>query len=95
MKDLVSSGKIRMLGVCNVTGWQLQKIVMTAKAMGVPMVSLQTQYSLMCREPELELLDCAINEELGWLCTFGTGFVRLELASSSFHFSNQIGTGTL
>jgi aryl-alcohol dehydrogenase-like predicted oxidoreductase len=68
MKDLVTSGKIRMLGVCNVTGWQLQKIVMTAKAIGVPMVALQTQYSLMCREPEFELLDCAINEELGWLC---------------------------
>ena len=44
------------------------KIVMTAKSMGVPLGSLQTQYSLMCREPEFELLDCAIAERVGWLC---------------------------
>lgn len=67
-RDLVQAGKVRAIGVCNVTGWQLQKIITTAQSMGVPLASLQTQYSLLCREPEFELLDCAIEEGVGWLC---------------------------
>lgn len=34
--DLIVAGKIRHYGVCNVTGWQLQKIVSTADAMNLP-----------------------------------------------------------
>jgi aryl-alcohol dehydrogenase-like predicted oxidoreductase len=68
MKDLVACGKIRAVGVSNVTGWQMQKIVMTAASMGVPLASLQTQYSLLCREPEFELLDCAAFNKLSTLC---------------------------
>lgn len=43
MLELVQAGKIRTVGVSNVTGWQLQKIVMIARDLGVPLASLQTQ----------------------------------------------------
>lgn len=67
-RDLVSAGTIRALGVSNVTGWQLQKIVTAAADHKVPLASLQTQYSLLCREPEFELLDCAHHNRISTLC---------------------------
>eukprot|EP00035_Acanthoeca_spectabilis_P037761 m.47271 g.47271 ORF g.47271 m.47271 type:complete len:362 (+) comp8840_c0_seq1:1032-2117(+) len=68
MRELVQAGKIRSVGVSNVTGWQLQKILMLAKDFGVPIASLQTQYNLLCREVEYELINCSIEEDLGVLC---------------------------
>lgn len=68
MADLVQQGKIRAIGVSNVTGWQLQNIISVAEALSVPIASLQTQYSLLCRDPELELLDCAAFNKVGTLC---------------------------
>ena len=42
MDDLVRCGKIRYYGYSNVCGWQLQKIVDTAKHLGLnPCISLQ------------------------------------------------------
>ncbi|KAK7095025.1 hypothetical protein V1264_006489 [Littorina saxatilis] len=55
LNDLVRSGKVRYVGASNVTGWQLQKIVDLNKQLGFnPYISLQQQYSLVCRESELE-----------------------------------------
>jgi len=63
--DLIRSGKIHYFGVSNVTGWQLQKIVDTAARMGLPpIVSLQAQYSLLCRWTEWELQAVCKNEGL-------------------------------
>ncbi|KAK6968082.1 hypothetical protein BgiMline_027939, partial [Biomphalaria glabrata] len=53
--DLVRAGKVRYIGVSNFTGWQLQKLVDTSERLGLnPIVSLQQQYSLVCRESEFE-----------------------------------------
>ncbi|RUS83237.1 hypothetical protein EGW08_009001 [Elysia chlorotica] len=53
--DLVRAEKVRYVGLCNVSGWQLQKIVDTSQRLGLnPVISLQQQYSLVCRESELE-----------------------------------------
>ncbi|RUS82278.1 hypothetical protein EGW08_009956, partial [Elysia chlorotica] len=47
MDDLVRCGKIRYVGVSNVSGWQLQKIVDTQKQLGLnPIVSLQVGVSV-------------------------------------------------
>ena len=35
LADLVQAGKIRAIGISNVTGWQLQKIVTVAASLGV------------------------------------------------------------
>lgn len=47
LDDLVRVGKVRYVGVSNVTGWQLQKIVDITKMLGLnPIISLQvTSYS--------------------------------------------------
>lgn len=60
LNGLISDGKIRFYGVCNVTGWQLQKIISTAEALGFrPPVAVQNQYNLLSREVEHEVLHCA------------------------------------
>ena len=65
--ELIASGKVRMLGVSNVLGWQLQRIVEEAARLGVPLVSLQAQYSLLARGVELELLDCCEHNGIAFL----------------------------
>ncbi|XP_046578842.1 1-deoxyxylulose-5-phosphate synthase YajO-like [Haliotis rubra] len=66
--DLVRCGKVRYVGASNVVGWQLQKIVCTSEKLGLnPFVSLQQQYSLVCRETEFEPLQVCKTEGLGVL----------------------------
>lgn len=68
LEDAVRAGKIHYVGISNFTGWQLQLIVSTAKAMGAPVpVSLQQQYSLLSRESEYEMIPAAIYNEMGLL----------------------------
>lgn len=68
LDDLVKCGKVRYIGVCNVVGWQMQKIVDKAEAMGInSIIGLQQQYSLLCRHPELEEFQVCKNEGLGVL----------------------------
>ena len=68
LNDLVRAGKIMYIGISNVVGWQLQKICCLVKELGLEaVVSLQTQYSLLCRWPEWELLPVCQNEGLGIL----------------------------
>ncbi|KAL3848516.1 hypothetical protein ACJMK2_019367 [Sinanodonta woodiana] len=66
--DLVRCGKIRYYGFSNVCGWQLQKIVDFSKynRLNLP-VSLQQQYSLLCRQSEWEEFMVCKNEGLGVL----------------------------
>ncbi|CAD5118062.1 DgyrCDS6801 [Dimorphilus gyrociliatus] len=68
LNDLVSMGKVRYIGVSNVTGWQLQKIVdMCNYRQLSPITTLQQQWSLLTRETEYELVDVCQNEGVGVL----------------------------
>lgn len=68
LADAVSAGKVNYVGLSNVTGWQLQLAVSTARAMGAPVpVTLQQQYSLLSRESEYEMVPAAIHNGLGLL----------------------------
>ncbi|XP_021360057.1 uncharacterized protein LOC110454714, partial [Mizuhopecten yessoensis] len=68
LDDLVRGGKVRYVGVCNLTGWQMQKIVDKAEAMGInSIIGLQQQYNLLCRHPELEEFQVCRNEGVGVL----------------------------
>ena len=50
------------------TGWQLQLIISTAKAMGMQVpVTLQPQYSLLSREIEWEIVPAALHNGIGLL----------------------------
>ena len=68
LDDAVKAGKIQYIGLSNFTGWQLQLIVSTAKAMGVHVpVTLQPQYSLLSREIEWEVIPAALHNGIGLL----------------------------
>jgi aryl-alcohol dehydrogenase-like predicted oxidoreductase len=63
---LVTSGKVRFIGVSNYTGWQLQKAVDLARQHDwEPYVCLQAQYNLLRRDAEYELIPVCRNEGLG------------------------------
>src|SRR3984957_1456001 len=68
LDEAVKAGKIHYIGLSNFTGWQLQLIVSTAKAMGLQVpVTLQPQYSLLSREIEWEVIPAAQHNGLGLL----------------------------
>ena len=68
LDEAVKSGKIHYIGLSNFTGWQLQLIISTAKAMGVQVpVTLQPQYSLLSREIEWEIVPAALHNGIGLL----------------------------
>ena len=62
---LVRAGTIHHVGWSNVTGWQLQRIVTTARLGGyvVPTI-VQPQYNLLDRGIELELLPACLEESV-------------------------------
>ncbi|XP_077987960.1 1-deoxyxylulose-5-phosphate synthase YajO-like [Glandiceps talaboti] len=67
LNDLVRCGKVHYFGVSNYTGWQLQKVALLCESMGLAArcVSLQQEYSLLCRASEWELFDVCRNEGIG------------------------------
>jgi aryl-alcohol dehydrogenase-like predicted oxidoreductase len=68
LHDMVGAGKVRYVGVSNVTGWQLQRYLLTARHMGAPpIVSYQAQYNLLDRHIEWELLPQCVEEGIGLL----------------------------
>lgn len=68
LDDAVKAGKIHYVGISNFTGWQIQLLVSTARAMGAPLpISLQQQYSLLSRESEYEMVPAAMHNGLGLL----------------------------
>ena len=53
MDDLVKSGKVRYVGACNLTGYQMQKFVEVAKQLGAnPWVSLQVRDKMWLDQSE-------------------------------------------
>ena len=68
LDDAVRAGKIHHVGVSNVTGWQLQRLVLTARHAGLaPVVTLQPHYNLLGREIEWELVPLCVDEGVGIL----------------------------
>lgn len=60
--DLARSGKVGATGWSNLAGWQLQRVVTTAEARGLPVpVVLQPQYNLLDRGIELEVAPCCLD----------------------------------
>jgi aryl-alcohol dehydrogenase-like predicted oxidoreductase len=66
--DLVRCGKVRYIGVSNVTPSQLQNGLMTSRLLGLNrFASLQLEYSLLVRSPEWELIPQCSEEGIGTL----------------------------
>jgi aryl-alcohol dehydrogenase-like predicted oxidoreductase len=65
----ICSGRARYAGLVGPTGWQLATMVERGRVLGgltVP-VSAQVEYSLLCRDPETELLPAALYQQVGVL----------------------------
>ena len=68
LDSFVHSGKVRYIGLSNFTGWQVQKAVATAAALGLEIpVTLQPQYNLLVRELEWEIVPSCLDAGLGLL----------------------------
>ena len=68
LDDAVRAGKVHHVGVSNVTGWQLQRLLLVARYEGLtPVVTLQPQYNLLAREVEWELAPLCVDAGVGML----------------------------
>lgn len=66
MDDLVTSGKVRYVGVSKFKAWQVCKALWTADRLGAdPLVTIQNPYSLMNRSLEGELFGLVRDQGLG------------------------------
>jgi aryl-alcohol dehydrogenase-like predicted oxidoreductase len=64
--QLVASGKIRAIGVCNESAWGVARYLSLAPAQGLPRIcSVHNGYSLLDRYFELGLAEFAIREQCG------------------------------
>ena len=63
MDDLVRAGKVRYIGCSNFTGWQLMKALAISDKYGWDrFVTLEAEYSLANRIPELELVPLCLDQ---------------------------------
>ena len=68
LSDLVRQGKVHYIGCSNFTSWQIQKANDIAKEENLErFVTLQQQYSLLCRNVEWDTVDVCQHEGLGIL----------------------------
>lgn len=68
LDELIKQGKIRYIGVSNETAWGLMNWLSLAERLEMPrMVSIQNEYSLLCRHFEPDLSEIALHENCGLL----------------------------
>ncbi len=68
LDGFVRAGKVRYIGLSNYTGWQVQKVMATARELGLQApVTLQPQYNLLTRELEWEVVPSCLDAGLGLL----------------------------
>ncbi|MFX0592871.1 aldo/keto reductase [Melissospora conviva] len=84
--DLIRQGKIHYIAWSNVAGWQIQKIILTARMLGVSVpIALQPQYNLLDRGIELEVMPCCIDAGLALIpwSPLGGGWLTGKYSSDS------------
>ncbi|CAF0852002.1 unnamed protein product [Didymodactylos carnosus] len=68
LNDLIRQGKVHYIGCSNFNSWQIQKAADIANSEHLNgFITLQQQYSLLCRNLEWDQLDVCQNEGLGIL----------------------------
>ena len=68
MQKMIDAGKVRAFGLSNETAWGTAQWLRLAEENGLPRaVSVQNEYSLMCRHADLDLAELCVNEEVGLL----------------------------
>jgi aryl-alcohol dehydrogenase-like predicted oxidoreductase len=88
LDDLIRSGKIRYVGVCDFKGWQLQKFIDAAKINNLHRcVCYLGEYNLLTRGCELEVLDVCRQERVGFIAysPLKYGFLSDETIQSGMY----------
>lgn len=68
MAKLQAAGKVREFGLSNESAWGTAEWLRLASDMGAPrMISIQNEYSLMCRMFDTDLAELCVNEKVGLL----------------------------
>lgn len=68
LKELISAGKIRHVGLSNETAWGTMKYLHLSETKQLPrMQSIQNEYSLMYRLHEPDLMEISLREKVGLL----------------------------
>jgi aryl-alcohol dehydrogenase-like predicted oxidoreductase len=68
IQSLMDAGKIRHFGLSNETAWGITKWLQLAEQYNLPRaMSIQNEYSLLCRHFEPDLSEISINEDCGLL----------------------------
>ena len=64
-----TSGRARYVGISNFNGWQSARAIslQEANSAKAPITSLQNEFSLLAREVEDDVLDCAVNLNRGFI----------------------------
>lgn len=78
LDEMVMSGKVRNIGVCDFKGWQLQRMIDTSKYLNKNAFScFQGEYNLLTRGGEMEVVDVCLNHDLGFIAfsPFKYGFL--------------------
>ncbi|MDY8108666.1 aldo/keto reductase [Fulvimarina sp. 2208YS6-2-32] len=66
--DLQKAGKLKHFGLSNETAWGTTRFCTIAETSGLPRpVSIQNEYSLMCRYFDLDMAETALHEDVGLL----------------------------
>jgi aryl-alcohol dehydrogenase-like predicted oxidoreductase len=66
LNDVVRSGKVRYIGLCNLAAWQIMKSLAVSEKMGyAKFVSVQAYYTIASRELEREVVPLLQDQKLG------------------------------
>ncbi|RSL33702.1 aldo/keto reductase [Salibacterium salarium] len=90
LDDLIRSGKVRYIGCSNFLAWQLMKsLSVSERKQYAPFITIQSQYSLLHRELDREVLSLCNEEGIGLLpwAPLGGGFLTGKY--SSFQKPNE------
>eukprot|EP01112_Ceratiomyxa_fruticulosa_P008326 TRINITY_DN2156_c0_g1_i1.p1 TRINITY_DN2156_c0_g1~~TRINITY_DN2156_c0_g1_i1.p1 ORF type:complete len:327 (-),score=47.65 TRINITY_DN2156_c0_g1_i1:25-1005(-) len=85
LDDLVRSGKVRYIGASSMYAWQFMKALSVSEFHHLAKhVSMQTQYSLLYREDEREMLPCCRDQQIAVIpfCPLGRGLLARPPESS-------------
>jgi len=89
LDELLMSGKVRNIGVCDFKGWQLQRMIDTSKYLNKHnFTCFEGEYNLLSRGCEMEVVDVCLNHDLGFIAysPFKYGFLA---GSSEYQHGQQ------
>jgi len=78
LSEAVAAGKIRHFGLSNESAWGTAMWLKLAREIGAPpVISIQNEYSLLCRLFDTDLAEVCVNEDVGLLAfsPLATGFL--------------------